>query len=154
MPAKIDVKYQKTFSTTKSLDNTFQLLSDLERTIPKDFPGLESFEKLAPNTYRWSFETVKYASYEFQVKVVTQFSFVGTSTIQMVSVPQPGHSDLQGSWKLQANGAGTSVIFDVNLSAELPIPSFLKAMAAPITQKELGKLFDRYISNVAKTLSA
>jgi carbon monoxide dehydrogenase subunit G len=153
MAIKTDVKYSRSFSSAKDLKSTFAFLSNLEQAIPKHFPGLETFEKLEPSVYRWAFQKVKHSGYEFQIKVVTRFEFKEPEVIEMVSLPHPEHSTLQGKWQLQGQGGKTIVTFKVDLQAELPLPFFLKAVAAPITQSEISKLFDRYLANVGQALS-
>ena len=45
---------------------------------------------------------------------------------------------------------GTKITFTVNFEIEIPVPGFLKGMAVPLAQKELVKLFDRYVARVEK----
>jgi carbon monoxide dehydrogenase subunit G len=153
MAVKIDVPYRQSIASAKSPEETFRYLADFERAIPGNFPGLETFTKQGEATYHWSFEKVKYNNYEFHIQVVTRFEMGPGHTIKLVSVPKPGHSSLTGSWNVEPQGSGSRITFTVDLQTELPIPFLLKAVAAPITQKELGKVFDRYLANVGKALT-
>jgi len=152
MAVKIEVPYSKTFRSPKDVSSTMKYFSDFESSIPKAFPGLERFEKVEPAVYRWAFEKVRYQNYEFEIKLVTRFT-VHADKIEMKSVPQAGHSNIEGSWSFTPQGDGTDVTFQAKLDTELPLPFFLKAVAGPIAQKELSKLFDRYITNVGKALA-
>lgn len=153
MALKIDVPYRKSFESAKNREETFKFLADVEKAIPPNFPGLESFTRQDGSTFHWKFQKVEYSSYKFQIQVLTRIETVGSETIRMVSVPKEGFSSLKGEWHVEEKGKGSLVTFAIDLQTELPVPFFLKAMAAPITQKEIGKIFDRYLANVGKALS-
>jgi carbon monoxide dehydrogenase subunit G len=153
MAVKVTVDFSNIIKSPWDLPKTFGFFSQLEKAIAPHFPGLESFTKTGENTYRWTFENVKYASYEFQIKFTTKIHLTAPRRIEIKSTPQPGDSDLDGGWELKEENGKTVVHFDAKIGLELPIPFFLKSMATPVTQKEISKLFDRYITNVSKTIS-
>ena len=153
MPIKVDVRYSKIIDCGMSATETFAYLSDLERAVPTNFPGIERFEPLDNRGYRWTFEKIAHSGYEMQIKLVTRFAIKTPNRIEMESLPEPGASTISGFWQVDSHNNKSKVQFDVDLMMELPLPFFVKGMAAPIVQKELTKLFDRYLSNVAKALT-
>jgi hypothetical protein len=154
MAVRVDIKYCQKFQSAKDAQGTFEYLMNFPMAIPKNFPGVERFEEVDPSTFRWVFEKVAYSGHEVQFKLVTRFTPKENARIEISSLTEPGASKINGSWILKPVDKHSEVTFDVKLETELPIPFFLKAIAAPIVQKELTKLFDRYLSNVAKALSA
>jgi carbon monoxide dehydrogenase subunit G len=153
MAVKIDVRYHKPVESSRSAEETFRFLTDFEHSIPEHFPGVEKFEKLGNDTYRWTFERFAQGGYDLQIKLVTRFAMSAPQKIGMSSLPEPGASQISGGWRVDAEGSRARVDFEANLSLELPIPFLLKAVAAPLAQKELSKLFDRYLENVGKALA-
>lgn len=158
MAVKIEVKSCRSVTVPRSLQETFAYLSDPKTSLLANFPGLQSFESLEPQVFRWVFKKVTYSGQDFQIRFVTRFAPQAPDRIALSSVDDPGNfgnSRMQGEWRLRSTAPDTTEItFDVKLDTELPIPFFLKAMAAPLAQTELGKLFDRYLGNVAKTLQS
>jgi carbon monoxide dehydrogenase subunit G len=153
MALKVSVDYSSTIKSPWDHQKTFAYFSHLEKAIAPNFPGLEKFEKTGDGVYRWVFENVKYGGYEFQIKFTTKVNLKSPHHIGLKSIPQPGDSDLNGGWTVNEEGEKAAVKFEATIGLELPIPFFLKSMAAPVTQKEIAKLFDRYISNVSKALT-
>jgi carbon monoxide dehydrogenase subunit G len=153
MPIKVVVDYKSVVHSPWDHEKTFLYFSDLEKAIAPNFPGLEAFTKTGDNLYQWIFESVKYGGYEFQIKFTTKVRVIANHHIELESVPKAGDSDLTGGWKFKDAGGKTEVHFSASIGLELPIPFFLKSMATPVTQKEITKLFDRYIANVSKALS-
>lgn len=152
MAIVVDVPYRRTFEVNTSPDKALAYLKDVGTSVPECFPGLEHFEETAPDTYRWLFEKVGYSSYEFQIRLVTTFS-AGPNKLEAHPVAEAGASQFRGTWTFVPSGTGTSITFEVQFKVELPMPFFVKAVAGPIAQTELKKLFDRYVDRVAKNLS-
>ncbi len=152
MAIRVTVNYEKSFLSPLSLENTFAYFSDCEKTIPENFPGVEVFAPKGNDTYQWVFEKVGYSGYELQIKLLTQFKEKPFESIQVTSVPEPGACSFDGGWTFFPEGDKARVHFKANIEVELPVPGFLKGMATPLAQKELTKLFDRYIARVEKNL--
>lgn len=152
MAVQIEIPYEHSFSSAKSPAETFAYLSDLDKSVAKTFPGLESFTSCGPQQHEWAFEKVGYSGYEFQIRLKTRAEIQAPSHITFHPVGGKGLASLHGGWQLSPEGKGTRVGFKATLSLELPVPGFLKAMARPLAEKEISKLFDRYIQRVEKTL--
>lgn len=150
MAVRVEVPYRRSFVLNKNPQEVFDYLWDVRRSVPENFPGLEHFDEVQKNTYRWSFEKIGYSGYEFGIRLVTAFSSTDSNKIEVRPVAESGASDFTGSWSLSPSGGGTEIVFDAKFVVELPIPFFVKAVAVPLAQSEIKKLFDRYVDRVAK----
>lgn len=153
MAVKVVVPFRREFTTPRGPQATFDYFADVAKSVPENFPGVEEFKPLGPDQYRWVFEKIGYSSYELQIKLATQFHKDSATKLRATPIPEPGAANFTGSWECNPNGDGTRVTFDAKFEIELPIPGFLKSMAEPVAQKELSKLFDRYIDRVEKNLA-
>jgi len=154
MAAKVKVEFSKQWMSSKDAAATFAYLSDLKTAIPTHFQGLASFSETKPGIFRWEFETLRHSGYEFQIKLLTEKALSEPFKLQLLNVPQVGNAGINASWQVVPEGQGSQVRFQVTLEVELPIPSILKGVAAPLVQRELSKFFDKYASHVEKTLAA
>jgi carbon monoxide dehydrogenase subunit G len=152
MAIHVVVPYQKTFPSSQNLEKTFAYFADVEKAVPGNFPGVESFESVGPETFRWIFEKLGYSGYEVQIQLITRFAKTAPHRVEAIAVPQAGLCLFNGSWSFEAKGTGTQVQFQAKFEIDLPIPGFLKGMATPLATKELTKLFDRYTERVEKNL--
>jgi carbon monoxide dehydrogenase subunit G len=153
MPVKIDIPYKKTFTVNRSLAEAFSYIKNVKTSIPECFPGVESFLEVSSNVYLWEFEKVGYSGYEIQIKLKTQIDAISSHQIKVSPIAAAGTSLFKGGWTLSQSGEKTEILFEALLEVELPIPFFLKSMATPLAQKELTKLFDRYVTRAEKNLS-
>ena len=150
MPVTVEFNYSKCISSAKTLEETFNYLANWHCAIPNNFPGLESFDKVDAAVYRWQFQKLQYASQAIQLQFVTRFEVHKPDRVEMRSVQG---NRVNGKWRVVGRGQRSEVQFEIHLTIELALPFLFKAMAAPIAQKELTKLFDHYLTNVEKTLS-
>lgn len=153
MAIEIESQYKQDFAVSKSLRETYGLLADVRVSIPAYFEGLESFVEKEPAIYLWKFESLKQAGQEIALSFRTHFRFREPNYIGMESVPGSESGDLSGGWTLSEEGALTHILFETRLRLRLPIPFFLKTLAAPFAEKELTKFFDRYVENLRRALS-
>jgi carbon monoxide dehydrogenase subunit G len=153
MAVKVEIPYRRAFEVPRDPKWVYEYFADVAKAVPANFPGVEEFQPLAPDRFRWVFEKVGYSSYELQIRLATQFHKEPPHRISATPYPEPGGCQFTGSWEFKAAGTGTQITFDAKLEIELPVPSFLKAVATPLAQKELSKLFDRYIARVEKNLA-
>jgi carbon monoxide dehydrogenase subunit G len=152
MAAKVDIPFRAAFSVARPRDKVYGYLAKVKTAIPGNFPGVERFEETGPDTFRWTFESLSYGGHHLAIGFVTRFVFSPEDKIVME--PSGTGSRLNGSWTLREQGGNTEVTFQAHLELELPIPFFLKGMAAPVAQKEITKLFERYIGRVSTNILA
>lgn len=152
MAVEIKIPYQKSFVVGKPLRETDSCFLHPAECIQKNFPGLESLTQKSEGVYEWIFEELSQAGYNLQIRFETKFQGVGTDTIEIVPSGKGGTS-IQGRISRRETQEGTAISFDWSILLSLPIPFLLKGMAQKFAEKELTKLFDRFASNVQKTLS-
>jgi len=155
MPIHLDLNHTSTTKLSVPIETAFAYCSDVERSIPANFPGLEKFEKIKDDVYRWAFKKIAFSNQQLNLQLVTRFDRQPMTRIRVtpVEVSGTGTSSLKGEWHFEPLSAGCQLTFGVQLSTELPLPFLLKAVVAPIAQSEIAKIFDRYLQNVAKELS-
>lgn len=153
MGVHVTVPYEKTFSSSKSLEETFGYLSDFSRSIPENFKGVARFEQTGPANFQWEFEKIGHSGYELHIKLNTTSTLKSPKSIELKSISGPGYSQFEGSWQLTSGFDGCQVHFKAAFGLELPIPFLLKSVAVPLAQKEFTKFFDRYIHCVEKNLA-
>jgi hypothetical protein len=154
MAAKVEVPYKHRWECPRDIDTTFRYFADFNTAVPQNFPGIDKFEEIRPGVFLWTFQQIGYGGYELNIKLATKFDLEAPGEIRITPVAEPNASRLQGSWRFTAQGPKTIIDFNFTLEIELPIPSFLKKMADPVVNKEITKLFERYVADVAKHLSA
>lgn len=153
MAAVVEIDYQSSIEVNASLAKTYAYLSRVDQSLPTNFPGLQSFKSVGDQAFEWVFEKIGHSGYDIQIKLITKFTSTPETKIQATPQVREGYGNFSGTWNLTAKGSSTKIDFEGRLEIELPIPSFLKVMAGSLAKKELSKLFDRYLSNVAKNLS-
>jgi len=153
MSVNVELNFRRILVSRKGNLATLDYISDYDRSIGQNFPGLESFQKIEPSRYHWVFQRVEQSGFQIQIRFTTKFSRE-TSHILISPDSSSDKSSLRGRWALQAKDHLTTVSVEFEFNTELPIPFVLKAVAVPLTQKEIGKLFDRYIENLGKALAA
>ncbi len=155
MPIHLDVTHTSATKLLCTVEEAYAYCANVEKSVAEHFPGIEKFEKLKDNTYRWVFKKIAFSTQELNLQLVTRFDFTPTSRIRVtpVEVSGTGSSQLKGEWQFQSVGSESQLTFGVQLSTELPLPALLKTVVAPIAKAEIAKLFDRYLSNVAEALN-
>ncbi|NDC23584.1 MAG: hypothetical protein EBZ49_05570 [Proteobacteria bacterium] len=152
MAFTVETRCSGQFSSPHSASGTLHFITDYETSIAKHFEGLKSFTKEGPDTYRWTFESLRYGGQELTITFVTRFERCSEHEVRIVPVKNTDKAALSGRWHLSPSAQGTKVTFEATLSGELPLPSLMKGMVTPLAQREIKKLFDRYIHNVAKAI--
>lgn len=127
-------------------------LTQYNTSIGKYFDSLESFSQTEEDTYRWKFKTLSYGGYELNIQFLTTFESKGNETLLIIPVDKNSQMNLKGRWDLVPDKVGTLVKFNVTLVGELPLPSFTKSLVTPLAQREVSKIFSRYITNVSKAI--
>lgn len=154
MGVNIRVNYDRNFKSTRDAASTFGYLNDLNTSVPKHFYGVETFEEKGPGVFHWIFQKIAHSGREVQIKLSTKKDVVENKQVLVTSVPEPGFDKITASWDINPAGSGAEVRFQATLEVDLPIPAFLKSVIAPMAERELAKLFDRYVENVEQTLAA
>lgn len=154
MAFKVKIKYEKSLRSPKDLPTTFSGFLDFDRVIPATFPRLEKFERIDTNRFRWLFKKLSYGGIDIQIKLVTKVEHRTNTAIDIISEPGDDLSDIKATWTFKPANQECDLTFTVDMDAQIPLPFFLKTVTAPLAQKEISRIFDRHLDNVAKALAA
>lgn len=140
------------FISPHSIPQTLQFITNFRSSVADHFEGLQSFAEEGTNTYRWKFEPLHYGGQELQITFLTRFEVSSDHEVKIIPVRGSDKTSLSGRWFLEPCSQGTQVQFEATLTGELPLPSLMRGIVTPLAQREVKKLFDRYIQNVSKAI--
>ena len=152
MAVKVEENYKKSIKSARPLADTFSYCVDYQKSIGGNFPSLESFKPVGPSVYQWTFEKFGHGGHNLEIALTTRFTEEALKKITLSPAPGTNTGEATGEWIFTPQGEQTEVGFHIRLTLDLPIPFFLKSVAAPLAQKGLTEIFDRYLSNVEKAL--
>ncbi|MCX6103234.1 MAG: hypothetical protein NT000_08235 [Proteobacteria bacterium] len=152
MAFSVTITCSESFHSSCTPEKTMLFLTQYNTSIGKYFDSLESFSKSKDDTYHWKFKTLSYGGSEFNIQFLTTFESKGNETLLIIPVDKNSKMNLTGRWDLLPDKGGTLVRFNVTLVGELPLPSFTKSFVTPLAQREVSKIFSRYITNVSKAI--
>jgi ribosome-associated toxin RatA of RatAB toxin-antitoxin module len=153
MAVEIDAETRKSFTVSKSPDESYALISNVADSAAH-FPRVRSLTAREDNIYEWLLEGEKVRSKSFAAEYACRyFCDPERRTVRWTAVDGFGNSRITGSWVLSASGAGTKIEFYNSFVMTLDVPRLFKRVAAPIVKRINGKLIDNYLENIAKTLN-
>lgn len=153
MAIETQVHFSKTVSSPRDLSSTFSYLSAFPQAATENFPGIQSLKALASDLFEWEFEEISYQSFKLVIKFLTRLSITPLKEIRITPVQGSHPGQLSGTWTLTPHGTSTEVAINLSLNLSVPGPSFLKSIVAPLAEKDILQLLERYASNVEKNLS-
>lgn len=71
-------------------------------------------------------------------------------TVVWTPVKGVGNAQVAGNWKITDNKSSTGITLQLNGTVDVPLPSLMKMVVAPIVEGEFEKLVDKYIDNLIK----
>ena len=148
MAVLVEIPYHTIWNFSQTTAEVFAYFQNLETALPAHFPGLQTLKPVAPDTYAWQFEPIKYSGYSLDFKFVTKFKIEAGKSIEALPTPG-GIGQFGGQWTFKETH-GCQVEFRAKLEVELPVPGLLKSMATSLAQKEITKLFERYSASVTQ----
>ena len=149
---QITVPFSKSLTSSVSLSDTFVFLSSTDSTR-KYFPGIQKLQLLYGNIHEWIFKKFSYGGYELDITFKTSIKLTPEGLIEIEPFPENEKTSLKAAWVIKEGVGKVTASFTADFKTELPLPSLMRAMIEPMAKKELTKLFDRYIDNVAQALS-
>jgi len=143
--------YRNVLRLTPSRETVFAHLQDFERSLPQLFPGLKRFRHEGNQTFYWEFEPISYGGKDLLISFRTEFLEIRPFEIEIIPKESAEGTRLQGSWKLTQIENGCRLEMDFHLNLCVPLPKLTKSFVAPLAERELNALFNRYASNIEKT---
>ncbi len=149
------VDFKKRFEVNCPFDRAFDLLANVPESV-SHFPNVEQLVDLGDNAYRW--EMRKIGVDRFSIQTIYGCKYVDDrekGTIKWIPVKGEGNGTVKGKWTLKALDAQkTRIDMATTGDLEIPLPSLVKFLVAPVVVHEFDRLVDKYIENLSKTLNA
>lgn len=152
MYVKIDLGYE--FDVKASAADVFAVLSDVP-TSASFFPKVDKLVDLGGGGYRWEMEKIGVASVNLQTIYACKYvSNKAKGTVVWSPIKTEGNALVSGSWTIReiksANKKATNLVLQINGDLEIPLPSLMKMVVAPIVTSEFEKMVEKYIDNLTK----
>jgi carbon monoxide dehydrogenase subunit G len=149
---KIDLGYE--FDVKASSAEVFAVLSDVP-TSASFFPKVDKLVDLGSNVYRWEMDKIGIASVNLQTIYASKYvSNKAKGTVIWSPVKSEGNALVSGSWTIRDRKGdtkkGTNLVLQINGDLEIPLPSLMKMVVAPIVTSEFEKMVEKYIDNLTK----
>lgn len=152
MSFEVEVEFKKDFEVRCPYDRVFDLLSDVPKSV-SHFPNMDQLVDLGDNSYRW--EMRKIGVDRFYVQTVYGCKYAGDrekGEVKWTPVKGVGNGLVKGKWTIKAVDEETTKIKLRNSGVlEVPLPSLVKFIVAPLVAREFDRLVDLYIANLRKT---
>ena len=149
---KIDLGYE--FDVKASAADVFAVLSDVP-TSASFFPKVDKLVDLGGGGYRWEMEKIGVASINLQTIYASKYvSNKAKGTVMWSPIKSEGNALVSGSWVIRENKGdnkkSTNLVLQINGDLEIPLPSLMKMVVAPIVEGEFEKMVEKYIDNLTK----
>ena len=150
MTVSVDIDLGYEFAVKAPFKEVFDLVSDVP-TSASFFPKLEQLIDLGGGAYRW--EMGKVGSAQFNLQTIYASKYVNNrakGTVIWTPVKGQGNALISGSWKVAAAKPGTSLVFKVSGTVDVPVPGLMKMVVAPVVRSEFEALVEKYIDQLIK----
>ena len=142
----IDLGY--TFNVKAGVSEVFDVLSDVP-TSASYFPQVDRLVDLGANTYRWEMAKIGIAQINLQTIYASKYtSDRDKGTVIWTPVKDEGNAQVSGHWKISDHQGATHVTLKVKGELEIPLPSLMRVIVAPLVESAFEKLTDLYIDNL------
>jgi carbon monoxide dehydrogenase subunit G len=144
----IDLGYA--FKVKAGAAEVFEVLSDVP-TSASFFPDVDKLVDLGENTYRWEMAKIGFGSINLQTVYASKYtSDKGKGSVSWAPVKGVGNAMVSGCWKISDQKDATHVLLSVKGDLEIPLPSLMRLLMAPMVEAEFEKLTDQYIGNLIR----
>ena len=142
----IDLAYS--FKVKAGASEVFDVLSDVP-TSASFFPEVDQLIDLGENTYRWEMAKIGIAQINLQTIYASKYtSNKDKGSVVWSPVKGIGNAQVSGHWKISEHKDATHIVLSVKGELEIPLPSLMRLIVAPLVESEFEKLTDKYIDNL------
>jgi carbon monoxide dehydrogenase subunit G len=146
LTVKIDLGYE--FEVKASASDVFNVLSDVP-TSATFFPSVDKLVELGDQVYRWEMAKIGIAQIKFQTIYASKYvSDKVKGTVVWTPVNGQGNALVSGHWKIKEQKNSTKVTLQITGELELPLPSLMKMVVAPLVEAEFETLLVQYVHNL------
>jgi carbon monoxide dehydrogenase subunit G len=146
LTVQIDLGYE--FAVKASASDVFDVLSDVP-TSASFFPSVDKLVDLGEQVYRWEMAKIGIAQIKFQTIYASKYaSDKAKGTVIWTPVKGQGNALVSGHWEIKAQKHSSKVTLQINGELELPLPSLMKMVVAPLVEAEFETLVVEYVHNL------
>lgn len=150
----VDVEIEKEFEASCTGDFAFEVVADVPFSA-SHFPKLEKLVDLGDGKYRWEMEKIGVNQYNIQTIYASKYvSDEEKKTVKWTPVKGEGNAQVSGKWTIKEKAGKTTMKLSTKGAMELPLPSLVKFVVAPVVKIQFEGLVDEYITNLTKTLES
>ena len=150
----VEVDISTEFVAECSAEFAYEVLSDVPFSA-SHFPKLDKLTDLGDGKFRWEMEKIGVQRYSIQTVYASKF--VGDPeklTVKWTPVKGEGNSLVSGKWTLKEKNGTTLIKLTTKGEMELPLPSLVKFVVAPIVKAEFEGMIEKYVERLTKTLNS
>ena len=148
MNLKIELGYE--FDVKANAADVFAVLSDVP-TSASYFPKVDKLVDLGGGGYRWEMDKICIASVNVPTIYACKYVFdKDKGTVVWSPIKSEGNVLMSGSWTIRENKKATNLVLQINGDLEIPLPSMMKMVVAPIVTCEFEKMVEKYIDNLTQ----
>ena len=142
----IDLGY--TFAVKAGATEVFDVLADVP-TSASFFPRVDRLVDLGGNAYRWEMAKIGIAQLNIQTIYASKYvADKAKGTVVWTPVDGEGNARVSGHWRIEAQKNATRVTLHLKGALELPLPSLMKVMVAPVVASEFEAMVRQYIDHL------
>lgn len=150
----VEVDIEREFAAACTADFAFEVLADVPFSV-SHFPKVEKLTDLGGGTYRWEMEKIGVNQYFLQTVYASKYtSDADKHTVKWTPVKGEGNAQVSGKWTMKEKAGTTTLKLTTHGEMELPLPSLVKFVVAPIVKAQFESMVDEYIVNLTKTLES
>ena len=150
MAISVSIDLGSEFEVKAKMADVFAVLSDVPTSV-SHFPKVDKLTDMGDGVYKWEMEKVGTAQVNIQTVYASKYtSDKAKGTVKWTPVKGIGNAQVGGSWTLKDNKKSTGIVLKIEGTVEVPLPSLMKMVVAPVVEGEFEKLVDKYIANLIK----
>lgn len=150
----VEVDIATEFEATCTAAFAYEILADVPVSA-SHFPKLDQLTDLGDGKYRW--EMAKIGVDRYSLQTVYASKFVGDPdklTVKWTPVKGEGNALVSGKWTIKEKKGVCQIKLTTKGEMEMPLPSLVKFVVAPIVKAEFEGMIEQYVANLLKTLNA
>ncbi len=148
MTFNVNIELGYAFKVKAGAAEVFEVLSDVP-TSASFFPDVDKLVDLGENTYRWEMAKIGLGSISLQTVYASKYtSDKDKGGVSWTPVKGVGNALVSGHWKISEHKDATHVSLKVKGDLEIPLPSLMRLIVAPLVESAFEKLTDQYIENL------
>lgn len=150
----VDVEFTKEFEAPCAAAFAFEVVADVPFSA-SHFPKVDKLVDLGENKFRWEMQKIGVDKYSLQTIYASKYvADPDKLTVKWTPVKGEGNATVAGKWTIKEKKGVTVLKLETTGAMEVPLPSLVKFVLAPIVKREFEGMIDTYIENLLKTFAS